>query len=97
MFGTKVAGGHIWHLSLTNPAGDRSLSDREWSEVAHRTMAGLGFTETEERAGCPWVAIGHGLSENQNEHIHIAVSLVREDGNEGVDLARQGPVVEALR
>jgi len=81
MFGTEVADGHIWHLSLTNPAGDRTLSDQEWSKIAHDTMDRLGFTEAPGRAGCPWVAIGHGLSTAGNEHVHIAVSLVREDGS----------------
>jgi hypothetical protein len=81
VFGTEVKDGHIWHLSLTNPAGDRSLSDAEWSKIAHETMDRLGFTEAPGRAGCPWVAVGHGLSTAGNEHIHIAVSLVREDGS----------------
>lgn len=29
---------------------------------------------------CRWVAVRHGLSKNGNDHVHIAVSLVREDG-----------------
>lgn len=32
------------------------------------------------RAPCRWVAVRHGLSTAGNDHIHIAVSLVREDG-----------------
>lgn len=80
MFDVDVKDGHIWHLSLANPAGDRSLSDAEWSRIAHETMDRLGFSESAEHAGCPWVAIGHGLSTAGNEHIHVAVSLVREDG-----------------
>jgi hypothetical protein len=31
------------------------------------------------KADCRWVAVRHGLSTNGNDHIHIAVSLVRED------------------
>jgi hypothetical protein len=40
----------------------------------------MGFTETSGKARCRWAAINHGTSENGNHHIHIAVSLVREDG-----------------
>jgi len=80
MFGVDVPGGNIWHLSLTNPEGDRHLDDAEWSRIAHDTLDRLGFSEAPGRAGCPWVAVGHGLSTAGNEHIHIAVSLVRYDG-----------------
>ncbi len=81
MFEVDIPDGHIWHLSLTNPAGDRTLSDREWAEIVHSTMEGLGFNEGPGRAECPWVAVGHGLSTAGNEHVHVAVSLVREDGS----------------
>jgi hypothetical protein len=40
----------------------------------------MGFTETSGKARCRWVAVNHGTSENGNHHIHLAVSLVREDG-----------------
>ena len=50
----------------------------------------MGFTETmgtesmstvaSGKAACRWVAVRHGLSTNGNDHVHIAVSLVREDG-----------------
>jgi len=40
----------------------------------------MGFTEVSGRAGCRWVAVRHGLSKAGNDHIHIAVNLVREDG-----------------
>jgi hypothetical protein len=40
----------------------------------------MGFTEASGKARCRWVAVNHGTSENGNHHIHLAVSLVREDG-----------------
>ena len=45
----------------------------------------MGFTESMStvasgKAACRWVAVRHGLSTNGNDHVHIAVSLVREDG-----------------
>lgn len=80
LFGTTIEGGHIWHLSLSNPATDRVLTDGEWSAIALDTMDAMGFSATESHAEAPWVAVRHGLSSAGNDHIHIAVSLIREDG-----------------
>ena len=71
---------HVWHLVLANPAGDRLLADEEWGAIAEDSMRRMGFAGTEGVAPCPWAAIRHGLSANGNDHIHVAVSLVREDG-----------------
>ncbi|HVX23323.1 MAG TPA: hypothetical protein VHB02_18425 [Acidimicrobiales bacterium] len=79
-FGVEVTGGHVWHLSLSNHKDDRPPTDEEWAEVARASMAAMGFSEGEGRASCRWVAVAHGTSSAGNEHIHIAVSLVREDG-----------------
>ena len=73
-----VADGYIWHLSLTNPAGDRELSDGEWGSVVKETMDRLGFSSAPGKAPCPWVAVRHGRSAAGNDHVHVAVSLVRE-------------------
>jgi hypothetical protein len=80
LYGVEVADGHMWHLSLSNPAGDRELSDTEWAAVAKEAMDRLGFSEASGKAPCPWVAVRHGRSAAGNDHVHIAVSLVREDG-----------------
>ncbi len=79
VYRSNPAGGHIWHLSLSLPAGDHQLTDDQWAEIAHRTIEALGF---EAKGGEPaaWVAVGHGTSTNGNQHIHIAASLVRGDG-----------------
>ena len=71
---------HVWHLVLANPAGDRLLSDEEWAEISEDAMRRMGFAGTAGLAPCPWATIRHGLSANGNDHIHVAVSLVREDG-----------------
>ena len=71
---------HVWHLVLANPAGDPLLSDDEWAGIAEDAMRRMEFAGTEGVAPCPWAAIRHGLSANGNDHIHVAVSLVREDG-----------------
>lgn len=40
----------------------------------------MGFTASPGRAPCRWIAVHHGRSAGGNEHIHLAVNLVREDG-----------------
>jgi len=81
--GTMRQPAHVWHVSLSNPAGDRVLRDAEWADIAEDLMNRLGFSAGPGRAPCPWVAIHHGASAEGNDHIHIAVSLVREDGTKG--------------
>lgn len=74
----KVAA-DVWHLSLSTPPDDRVLSDEEWVGVVRDAMRELGFDDG-VKAPAPWVAVGHGRSSAGNDHVHVAVSLVREDG-----------------
>ena len=81
MFGTEVPDGACWHLSLSTKAGtDRELSDTEWAEVAKEAMSRLGFEASGQQAACRWVAVRHGRSSAGNDHLHVVVDLVREDG-----------------
>jgi hypothetical protein len=81
LFGTEVADGPCWHLALsTKGKVDRDLSDTEWAEVAREAMRRLGFDATDGQAPCRWVAVRHGRSEAGNDHVHVVVNLVREDG-----------------
>jgi hypothetical protein len=81
LFGTEVAGGPAWHLALsTKGKVDRDLSDSEWAEVAREAMRRLGFDATDGQAPCRWVAVRHGRSDKGNDHLHVVVNLVREDG-----------------
>lgn len=82
IFGREVPGGHVWHLSLTNRADDRELTDDEWGTSVRAVMERLGFDDGggDGRAVAPWAAIRHGRSQGGNDHVHVAVSLVREDG-----------------
>lgn len=70
----------VWHCSLSLGPEDGQLSDEKWGEIAQQFVDRMGFTETSGKAPCRWVAVRHGLSKNGNDHVHIAVSLVREDG-----------------
>lgn len=70
----------VWHCSLSLRAEEGALTDQQWGDIANDFVEGMGFTAASGKAQCRWAAINHGTSENGNHHIHIAVSLVREDG-----------------
>ncbi|NUP58152.1 MAG: relaxase/mobilization nuclease domain-containing protein, partial [Pseudarthrobacter sp.] len=70
----------VWHCSLSLRAEEGALTDQQWGDIANDFVNAMGFTEASGKAQCRRVAINHGTSENGNHHIHIAVSLVREDG-----------------
>jgi hypothetical protein len=79
-WGTEISDGYVWHLSLSISQDEGKLTDAQWSEAAHEIVRALGFDGADGKAPCRWVAVRHGLSGNGNDHIHIAVNLVREDG-----------------
>jgi len=79
-FGVEVNGGHIWHCSLSLRAEEGELTDERWARISQEFVDRMGFTETSGKASCRWVAVRHGRSAGGNDHIHIAVNLVREDG-----------------
>jgi hypothetical protein len=80
-YGTEISNGHVWHLSLSTKGGtDRDLTDEEWAAVATETVQRLGFAGEGSTPPCAWVAVRHGRSANGNDHLHIAVNLVREGG-----------------
>jgi hypothetical protein len=71
----------VWHCSLSLRAEEGQLDDAQWSAIATDFVREMGFAgEGIGKADCRWVAIRHGLSKAGNDHVHIAVSLVREDG-----------------
>ncbi|MDQ0676598.1 hypothetical protein QFZ36_004224 [Pseudarthrobacter siccitolerans] len=70
----------VWHCSLSLRAEEGALTDQQWGDIANDFVDSMGFTEASGKARCRWAAINHGTSENGNHHIHIAVSLIREDG-----------------
>ncbi|WP_067722928.1 relaxase/mobilization nuclease domain-containing protein [Nocardia yamanashiensis] len=75
----------VWHCVLALMPREK-LSDEKWEQVAEAFMERMGFTGTPDgkRAQARWVAVRHGLSGADGEgqdHIHIAASLIREDGS----------------
>lgn len=71
---------HVWHCSLSLSADEGLLSDEQWQAIANDFIESMGFGVDSGKAECRWVAIRHGVSKNGNDHVHLAVSLVRADG-----------------
>jgi hypothetical protein len=72
---------HVWHCSLSLRADEGELSDEKWQAIAEDFITAMGFDDNEgSKAACRWAAIRHGVSVDGNDHVHIAVNLVREDG-----------------
>lgn len=65
----------VWHCSLRTAPGDRPLTDAEWAEVAREAMHRTGLAQRGDDGGCRWVAVRHA-----DDHIHLVVTLARQDG-----------------
>ena len=78
----RVEDANVWQCSLALRADEAELSDELWGRIADDFMREMGFDSVDPKdAGSRWVAIHHGKSANGNDHIHIAASIVREDGS----------------
>ncbi|MCE7010018.1 hypothetical protein LWC34_45510 [Kibdelosporangium philippinense] len=77
----EVPGGHVYHVVLSVPRQDGVLGDARWRELVEEAIDRMGFgPDSEGRAGCRWVAVHHGPSKDGNDHVHLALNLVRGDG-----------------
>lgn len=96
--GSKPA--HVWHCSLSLRADEGELSDDTWGQIAEEFIRAMGFDANEgTKAPCRWAAVRHGVSTDGNDHIHLAVSLVREDGTKATthhDFRRAQEAARAL-
>jgi len=78
---TGVKDAHVWHCSLSLRSDEPVLSDEQWAHITEEFVAGMGFADpTGDDAPCRWVAVRHGQSKAGNDHVHVVVGLVREDG-----------------
>src|SRR5699024_7896159 len=74
--------GHVWHCSLAVRADtDGELTDEAWKTIAEQFVEQMGFIDPDGAKSSRWVAIRHGLSKNGNDHSHLAVQMVTEDGS----------------
>jgi hypothetical protein len=65
----------IWHCSVRADPGDRHLDDTDWAAIARRIVQAVGIAPAGDPTACRWVAVRHA-----DDHIHIAATLVRQDG-----------------
>ncbi|HEY6798063.1 MAG TPA: hypothetical protein VI248_25585, partial [Kineosporiaceae bacterium] len=65
----------VWHCSLRTAPGDSRLSDSEWREVAREVVHATGLAPDGDDGACRWVAVRHA-----DDHIHLVVTLARQDG-----------------
>lgn len=80
-FDADVPGGHVWHCSLSLRAEEGMLTDEKWGEIARDFMVLMDFDDpASPKEPTRWAAVRHGVSQNGNDHIHLVVNLVREDG-----------------
>ena len=80
-FGVQVPGGHVWHCSLSIRADEGELSDQVWGRIAGEFLGKMGLDDQQgSKAPLRWVAVRHGVSAGGNDHVHVVVNLVREDG-----------------
>lgn len=71
---------HVFHVTFSLRQDEGKLSDETWGRIASEYVDRMGFAGKDGRAGCEWAAWRHGVSKNGNDHIHVAVSLVKSDG-----------------
>jgi hypothetical protein len=65
----------VWHCSLRTAPGDRWLTDTEWDELCQDVLARTGLAAPDDDGGCRWVAVRHA-----DDHVHLVVTLARQDG-----------------
>ncbi|WP_326822696.1 relaxase/mobilization nuclease domain-containing protein [Streptosporangium sp. NBC_01756] len=79
LLGAAPPGGWVWHCAISLPPSE-VLADEQWAEIARTAIGRMGFEQAADRAPCRWIAVHHGRSVGGNDHIHLMVNLVREDG-----------------
>ncbi|MGK5555831.1 relaxase/mobilization nuclease domain-containing protein [Actinomadura kijaniata] len=77
--GVQMPGGQVWHCALSLPPGE-TLTDAQWAQAVRYAVQEMGFDESSGKAPCRWLAVHHGASARGNDHVHLVVNLVREDG-----------------
>lgn len=80
----ELARDHVLHVSLAldpSQLGESGVREDEfWEKVSRRFLAEMGLDGADGKSPNRWVVIRHGVSTNGNDHVHLAVSMIREDG-----------------
>ncbi|MFS0695969.1 mobilization protein [Streptomyces nitrosporeus] len=75
MLGDKAPATTVWHCPVRAAPEDPILTDVQWADIARRIVAAAGIAPEGDEEACRWVAVRHA-----DDHIHIAATLVRQDG-----------------
>ncbi|WP_367043939.1 mobilization protein [Streptomyces sp. Je 1-332] len=75
MLGDKAPKDTVWHCPVRAAPEDPILTDAQWANIARRIVAAAGIAPDGDEDACRWVAVRHA-----EDHIHIAATLVRQDG-----------------
>ncbi|NGO70729.1 relaxase/mobilization nuclease domain-containing protein, partial [Streptomyces boncukensis] len=75
MLGDKAPQHIVWHCPVRAAPEDPILTDAQWADIAHRIVAAASIAPDGDEEACRWVAVRHA-----EDHIHIAATLVRQDG-----------------
>lgn len=75
MLGDKAPATTLWHCPVRAAPEDPILTDTQWADIARRIVAAAGLAPEGDEEACRWVAVRHA-----DDHIHIAATLVRQDG-----------------
>ncbi|MFJ2650451.1 mobilization protein [Streptomyces sp. NPDC087420] len=75
MLGDKAPATTVWHCPVRAAPEDPILTDAQWADIARRIVAAAGIAPDGDEEACRWVAVRHA-----DDHIHIAATLVRQDG-----------------
>ncbi|MEH0624967.1 relaxase/mobilization nuclease domain-containing protein [Streptomyces stelliscabiei] len=75
MLGDKAPKYTVWHCPVRAAPEDPMLTDAQWADIARRIVAAAGIAPEGDTEACRWVAVRHS-----DDHIHIAATLVRQDG-----------------
>ncbi|MER6769719.1 mobilization protein [Streptomyces bacillaris] len=75
MLGDKAPTTTVWHCPVRAAPEAPILTDAQWADIARRIVAAAGIAPEGDEEACRWVAVRHA-----DDHIHIAATLVRQDG-----------------
>jgi hypothetical protein len=81
LFGTDTTVSRTVRDAETGAEKVIRVEEHVWHcSLAVRADAGMLGDGSDGKAPCRWVAVHHGRSENGNDHVHVVVGMVREDG-----------------
>lgn len=90
---------HVFHVSLSLDPTMGVREDDFWETMVREYLQGMEMDGSDGKPPMRWTAIRHGVSSNGNDHVHIAVSMIREDGtwwSADKDLVRNSKVLRAM-